>query len=114
MIKDGYIKVEYLSREALERAFAIACRQLHKVVNATSEQVSLKVIKQEIMNQAVRQMMENQRSPYECTYKKPEAKLDECLEADEITQGIVVNAETVHLTVYPAGYLESLEENEKE
>lgn len=63
--KDGIIKVEYLSREALERAFALACRQLHKVVNATSEQVSLRAIKQEVLNQAVQQMTENRRSPYE-------------------------------------------------
>ncbi len=68
--KDGIIKVEYLSREALERAFALACRQLHKVVNATSEQVSLRAIKQEVLNQAVQQMTENRRSPYE---QKPEA-----------------------------------------
>lgn len=60
--KDGIIKVEYLTREALERAFALACRQLHKVVNATSEQVSLRAIKQEMMNKAVQQMEENQRS----------------------------------------------------
>lgn len=69
-IKDGYIRVEYLSREALERAFALACRQLHKVVNDTSEQVSLIAIKQEIMNKAVQQMKENRRSPFE---QKPEA-----------------------------------------
>lgn len=90
--KDGIIKVEYLSREALERAFALACRQLHKVVNATSEQVSLIAIKQEIMNKAVQQMKENRRSPFE---QKPEAELCECLE----TPGIAVNAETVYLTV---------------
>ena len=114
MIKDGYIRVEYLSREALERAFALACRQLHKVVNATSEQVSLRVIKQEMMNQAVQHMEENRRAPYENTHEAPEATLHECLEAERITSGIVVNAETVHLTVYPAGYLESLEEDEKE
>lgn len=69
MIKDGYIRVEYLNREALERAFALACRQLHKVVNATSEQVSLRVIKQEMMNQAVQQMEENRRAPYEIRMK---------------------------------------------
>lgn len=114
MIKDGYIRVEYLNREALERAFALACRQLHKVVNATSEQVSLRVIKQEMMNKAVQQMEENRRAPYENTHEEPEATLHECLEAERITSGIVVNAETVHLTVYPAGYLESLEEDEKE
>ncbi len=91
-IKDGYIRVEYLSREALERAFALACRQLHKVVNDTSEQVSLIAIKQEIMNKAVQQMKENRRSPFE---QKSEAKLGECLE----TPGIAVNAETVYLTV---------------
>ena len=89
--KDGIIKVEYLSREALERAFTLACRQLHKVVNATSEQVSLRAIKQEMIDKAVQQMQENQRSLYE---QKPEAKLGECLEAP----GIVVNAETVYLT----------------
>lgn len=60
--KDGIIKVEYLSREALERAFALACRHLHKVVNATSEQVSLRAIRQDMMNKAVQQMEENQRS----------------------------------------------------
>ena len=62
------------------------------VVNATSEQVSLIAIKQEIMNKAVQQMKENRRSPFE---QKPEAELGECLE----TPGIAVNAETVYLTV---------------
>lgn len=89
--KDG-IKVECLNRETLERAFSLACRQLHKVVNATNEQVSLIAIKQEIMNKAVQQMKENRRSPFE---QKSEAKLSECLE----TPGIAVNAETVYLTV---------------
>ena len=91
MIKDG-IKVEYLNRETLERAFSLACRQLNKVVNATSDQVSLIAIEQEIMNKAVQQMKENWRSPFE---QKSEAKLGECLE----TPGIAVNAETVYLTV---------------
>ena len=90
-IKDG-IKVEYLNRETLELAFALACRQLNKVVNATSDQVSLIAIKQEIMTKAVRQMKENRRSPFE---QKSEAKLGECPE----TPGIAVNAETVYLTV---------------
>ena len=89
---DGIIKVEYLSREALELAFTLACRHLHKVINATSEQVSLIAIKQEMIDKAVHQMRENQRSPHE---QKPEAKLDECLEAP----GIVVNAEKVYLTI---------------
>lgn len=62
------------------------------MVNATSEQVSLIAIKQEIMNKAVQQMKENRRSPFE---QKPEAELGECLE----TPGIAVNAETVYLTV---------------
>ena len=44
------------------------------------------------MNKAVQQMEENRRSPFE---QKPEAELGECLE----TPGIVVNAETVYLTV---------------
>ena len=60
--KDGIIMVECLNREALELAFALACRQLHRVVNSTSEQVSLRAIRQDMMNKAVQQMEENQRS----------------------------------------------------
>lgn len=60
--KERITKVECLNREALELAFALACRQLHKVVNATSEQVSLRAIRQDMMNKAVQQMEENQRS----------------------------------------------------
>lgn len=90
--KERITKVECLNREALELAFALACRQLHKVVNATSEQISLRAIRQDMMNKAVQQMEENRRSPFE---QKSEAKLGECLE----TPGIAVNAETVYLTV---------------
>lgn len=114
MIKDGYIRVENLNREALERAFALACRQLHKVVNATSEQVSLRVIKQEMLNQTVQQMKENRCYPYEPAYAEPEAKMGECMEAEKIMPGIAVNARTVYMTIYPAGYLESLEDDAEE